>query len=401
MTSTFTWLDTSERDRRRALDVIDLFERQDTLDELGVGTVRDALADLLAPGTTTIQTRARYFLFVPWIYLALEERRVSSADVARRARQAEIDLIEPLAKSADASGTIGVVAGAALRRLPSAVYWAGLGTLGIRLCPGSQDQYHRSLDRFYDLREASRRDKQDPEHALDEHANWHPHLPKLPAKFPGGTSFALTRAEAEYLQDRILARVPGTLLAFLVDRGRSWEPTRFAWEHPQLGNLPERIARLVEHARCFSELMHGAALLYNLMLSESVPHEEWGAGYRDELADWSAQIEARARALRAWDRAAFWSGLQRDARIPLSTRLFAESWIERVLAAVEPLALADDAGARASIADRERFMKRARARLQSREYLELWSGATGAAALDYRWGTTQTIVLDILSGLGR
>src|SRR5262245_27615097 len=170
MPSTFTWLDTSERDRQRALDVIDLFERQDTLDELGIGTVRDALADLLVPGTSTIQTRARYFLFVPWIYVALEERRVSSADIARRARQAEIELTEPLATSGDALATIGVVARAALRRVPRAVYWSGLGTLGTRLFPGSQNQYHRSLDRFYGVREGSRSDRKDPEHAPEEHA---------------------------------------------------------------------------------------------------------------------------------------------------------------------------------------------------------------------------------------
>ena len=45
MPSTFTWLDNSESDRRRALEVIDLFAQPGTLDELGIGTIRDALAD--------------------------------------------------------------------------------------------------------------------------------------------------------------------------------------------------------------------------------------------------------------------------------------------------------------------------------------------------------------------
>jgi hypothetical protein len=67
MSSTLTWLDYSDRDRRRALDVVDLLRESSTVDELGLGLVRDAFADLLFPGTSTIQTRARYFLFVPWI----------------------------------------------------------------------------------------------------------------------------------------------------------------------------------------------------------------------------------------------------------------------------------------------------------------------------------------------
>ena len=71
LASTLAWLDTSERDRRRALDVIDLFALRDTRDELGIAAVRDSWADRLAPGTSTIQTRARYFLFIPWIYQRL------------------------------------------------------------------------------------------------------------------------------------------------------------------------------------------------------------------------------------------------------------------------------------------------------------------------------------------
>jgi hypothetical protein len=73
--SSFAWLDTSERDKRRALDVIDLFQQKETVDELGLGSVRDTIADILAPGTSTIQTRARYFFFIAWIYRNLERSR--------------------------------------------------------------------------------------------------------------------------------------------------------------------------------------------------------------------------------------------------------------------------------------------------------------------------------------
>ena len=52
MPSTFAWLDQSEEQRRRVLDVIDMFKEQGTVDELGLGTVRDALPDILFPGTS-------------------------------------------------------------------------------------------------------------------------------------------------------------------------------------------------------------------------------------------------------------------------------------------------------------------------------------------------------------
>jgi hypothetical protein len=43
--SAFVWLDYSERERRKMLDVVDLFGEHDTRDELGIGSVRDAFAD--------------------------------------------------------------------------------------------------------------------------------------------------------------------------------------------------------------------------------------------------------------------------------------------------------------------------------------------------------------------
>jgi len=51
MPSSFTWLDYSEQERRKMLDPIRLFEDQNTVDELGIGTVRDRFADLLFPDT--------------------------------------------------------------------------------------------------------------------------------------------------------------------------------------------------------------------------------------------------------------------------------------------------------------------------------------------------------------
>jgi hypothetical protein len=74
MGSALVCMDFSERERRDALNFIDLFRDKTTRDELGLGTIRDALADRLFPGTSTVQTRARHFPFIPWIYQDLERR---------------------------------------------------------------------------------------------------------------------------------------------------------------------------------------------------------------------------------------------------------------------------------------------------------------------------------------
>src|SRR5882762_6519151 len=113
--SEFVWLDYSEKDRRRMLEVVDLFKEHDTRDELGIGGVRDAFADQFFPGTSTIMTRARYFLLVAWTYRSLEKRRVSSAQIAERARRAETNVIETIESSDDKEGNIGKYAKTALK----------------------------------------------------------------------------------------------------------------------------------------------------------------------------------------------------------------------------------------------------------------------------------------------
>ena len=119
MSSHFGWIDFAEDDRRRMLDVVRLFQEQETLDELGVGTIRDAFSDHFFPGTSTIQTRARYMLFIPWIYRELEKKRLSGAKMERRARTDEIKLIKALLKSEDTNGIIGKEAQERLKRLAS------------------------------------------------------------------------------------------------------------------------------------------------------------------------------------------------------------------------------------------------------------------------------------------
>jgi hypothetical protein len=66
MPSTLAWLDHSEVQRRRMMEVIGLFREKGTVDDLGLGSIRDTFSELLFPGTSTLHTRAKYLLFVPW-----------------------------------------------------------------------------------------------------------------------------------------------------------------------------------------------------------------------------------------------------------------------------------------------------------------------------------------------
>jgi hypothetical protein len=399
MPSTLTWLDHSESDRKRVLEAIDRFKETDTRDELGLGAIRDGFADVFFPGTSTIQTRARYFLFVPWVYASLARKRVDSATIALRARKEETRVRDALVQSDDNEGTIGALVGAALKRLPSNVYWSGLGVWHIRLFPGSQDDFHRYFDRL-DESEGARDDDGDLVNGARRRP-WHAHLPNPPADFPVSASFRLTYEEAHYLAERICFSAPRSLLAFLVQRARTLDAP-YPWAHPQLGEFPQAVQHALGQARLLAEGMHGAALLYNLMLAEEFPvadsRDRLVEGYRLELTDWCDELASRRDAFEAWDLNAFWTYVKQICRVSSATERFVNSWLS-----LRPWDSAERAiylaSARALIRDRERQLKRSRARLGNARALELWGGESGTARLQYRWPPAQRLLRDILEGL--
>lgn len=399
--SELAWLDFTDDDRRQMIEVVQLFRVRETRDELGIGSVRDAFADLFFPGTSTIQTRARYFLFVPWLYRNYEKKQVPSSKIPSRLRRHELKLIDSLRSAGQTEGLIGRISGESLQRFPSSIYWNGLHSWGIRRFEGSQSQYHRWLDHYYQSRgSGTRTDDGDPIGESAE-ANWDPHLPDPPADFPQAASFDLRLEEAEYLRERLLASVTETLLSYLVDQTQPVEQVSFVWLHPEVSDFPERYQEQLGHARNFSELMHGAAFLYNLMLAELAEMHERVEEYSNALVNWSERLGQRWRKLESWDRAAFWSLVAETGNVPWTTQRFVDRWWDLVLNLGPESEISSNETARALIQNREIGLKRSRSRFRSQRHLELWGGEAGTGQLDYRWSNARIVVNDIVAGLGR
>ncbi len=129
------WIDFSKSERNKVMNVIHLLniDNQGAVDELGIGAVRDAFADYFFPGTSTVQTRAKYFMIVPYVLMEAGTgaygadtniilRRIS--DEERKCR----DIL--IRESAD--GVIGsLVPDSWVIRAPSNIYWNGIRKLGI------------------------------------------------------------------------------------------------------------------------------------------------------------------------------------------------------------------------------------------------------------------------------
>lgn len=393
MVSQVAWIDASVDDQRGMREILKLFSQQESRDELGIGQIRDALSDELFPGISVLHTRPRYLLLVPWCFLTAENRsthRTFDGEVER----VERNLISTLRNSDDHEGMIGARAGTGVRILPSAIYWTALQAFGIftgasraDADPGARSDIGAQLD-----------DDNGP--VLANPWNTLPVPQGFPSQLDRGLS--LTRDEADYLRIHVLTAVPDSLLSHLLREGSSLVPTDFPWDEPTSHHGDERLIKSIELARRFSLLMHGAALLYNLLVGERY-EKRYGADsgladrYRERLAGWVETARSDPH-IASWDLTELWTLVRRhNPRVSLLTKSFVMEWHEASIR--HSTDLAGDPAARRLVADRERRLKRRQSRLDNDKLLATWQGASGAGQLSFRWSQVRRMVNDITDGL--
>lgn len=406
METTLTWLDLTSKDRDRMTHVLNLFKEPGTVDEMGLGTLRDGFSEALFPGTSTIQTRLRYVLFVPWIYKRLESAGTGVTDVAAAGRRAETGLIDPLRHSNE-TGVIGGRAGASLVRLPSSVYWYALVRWGVFQHDRSQGWYHRNFSGLASRGRVPSVAPDDPGVTDARRRNWHPRLPMPPDGFPEGISFALTRDEAEFVQGRVEERCAGTLLAHLA--GAVGEVVDGPpWAQPAARNAGPEVREVVELARRFSRHVEGIPLLYNLLLAERRHAKRGGDkdeslidSYRGKISEWM-EHEARRGAFnpdQLWVFAA-----RQGVRVRAMQRRFVQDWSARVAEILGTtgggsVGVAGDSRLRSLVEVRERQLKGRRSRFINEARLLDWNGAAGVGRMDFRWHRVRVLLDDLHRGL--
>lgn len=383
--SSFSWIDNSEGDRRRVLEALQSLEDRGTVDELGLGTIRDGFADFFFPGTSTLHTRAGYLLFIPWMYRQLRDKGIRSADVRRRGREDELRLIDALLNDGDHSGIIGRVAQKTLKNLPSAAYWAALHRFAIFEPQLSIDEYHRSFDAFG---KATDRDEDGNTFGAGTR-DWHGNLPRPPQGFPQKASFALRELDRQYLLERIELTVPDSLLAWLAREATTLVGDA-AWEHPQRAEFPSGIKSRLDEARLFSVSVHGASILYNLLLAQKKQNDELAADYAERFSGWSQEVLASEGEVTDWAAKGIWPTIASLANVAGPTRAFVDEWLK-----LKPWGSPPGVEAAQLIQRREFQLKGARARLTNQNALDRWNGGSGLDPLVYRWPSALRVLRDL------
>ena len=399
--SSVGWLDYNDDAAHKMNETLRALDEPSTLDPLGLGSIRDAFSDLIAPGTSTIHTRLRYFLFIAWICQRIEKSDTSATQFASRLRNDESILINCLREGGEKQGVQGFTSGIKLKRMPSSAYWGGLRIWGLRKRDWSLADYGRNITR---LRATKRADGSDETISNSLATIWND-MPKEPANFlEEGIEFKLTIEEALFIIQRIRESNPNSLLAFLCSNPGLAGDTRYPWEI-NTDSLPAELKNLLFDAHNISELTLGPQLVYNLLIARRAG-TELGRDVKDDVAyqlelltQWADLIKSRQSELAEWANQLdkFWIKLSDGANIPKRAIDFVTKMIHLVLE--DPYKFAEDSRVQKLVQQREFELKNNRSRFKNLEALKEWKSPGFGGQLRFRWQIAESYLSDLAIAL--
>lgn len=362
-------------------------------DELGMASLRDVMSDAFFPGVTTIQTRAKYFLFVPAMYDLIEndpKLRRKPEDSIRRLEESL--LVGLLHRHAD-GGERGII-GERFKRPPqnpsSGIYWRGLSTWGIRRFHNSRSEYHGWL------RQPSRRLQwRELEEGVDDD----------PPRWSGASEDVLTDPtlelrpdQAQFLQGCVLRLRPRPRRPLMTDLlGEDVTGCDSLWDTKAVRDEGAAVADLARDAQRVSTAIGGAMLLYNLLCARRFAPPSVDRWTR-ELGNWRAVNSSDTWS--AWNRDEFW---ERIGELPVGpqararTQGFLDAWVNVLQQDHGPLGSSRQIEER--ICDRERRTKPGRERLSRARNQQNWTPqGVGTEPMMFRWPRAKQMLIDMSAG---
>lgn len=280
----------SQEELARKNKVLQMVRDQTAIDELGFGRIRDAFANLMFPGMSTLQRRAKYFAVMPSLfYQACRGKHYNSvSDVRAQIIKWEIILTEMLVNGAKHNeskmkGITGSSMLSAAKRDPSNfvkydptyIYINGLRTFG--MVKSSQDIYRLILDRSKQNNEqrVSYKATDDGELSDSEDKSGLAEIFSCCGEvydFDNGKemSLELTKKEAEYIKSHITMckteNVKDSLLAYIllndIEVLPEYDSLETVWS-----NLPKELMEYYRMGRRFSHFAYVIQLRFNHIMA--------------------------------------------------------------------------------------------------------------------------------------
>lgn len=412
--SSIGWVDFSSTDRDKVAAVLAMLQEPGTLDELGIGQIRDAFADMLFPGFSTIQTRAKYFITIPRLirdYQALPHRQQRKQSLVHYLEEQEHLVAQKLVKhhGENETGIIGAsrVNGAqGVARRPSSIYWNGLRLFRLVNTRFSLSEFSRSLS-SQEHTEGTRFSEDDDQ---DVHSTQHlVHLDRHDPDWMTKLSLKLTQSEARFLAEKLThnqtlkdAVVSQVLLhdigTELLDDDHTMHASPYrsfpALCRKLIGNkaVSETCRMRLQCADEFSEAIAGAHYRYNILIASKARNQALVDSLEEQYQEeWVKPVTERKVFYPGCADSWIQCASEQNARINPTAQTFVRSWADAILNNKSTQELD------ALVQERALHNKGKRSLLQ--RSLGETPGWQGMERLSYRWGTAQIILADIQEGL--
>ena len=303
------WIDFSKEERNKVFSVINLLDEPGAVDELGLGVVRDAFANYFFPGTSTVQTRAKYFFIVPYILKEAGSGEYGSDPhkILRRINDEERKCRDILIKTS----TDGVIGSREpyswVQRTPLSIYWSGLKELGILtedislrefvLLTISQRSAKKAKEYGNREKDAEENEKDDND-AGDFSTIFFLRLgDTYKPDWRMGLRIDLLPKEAAFLKSQIICCQRNTLFAYIVKNGIdiSKYDSFESFSKSIIGSVDSELAKIIRLANDFNELVSIITTRYNLIVSKGkngVAQARWSSLSRNLNRKASVDIKA-------------------------------------------------------------------------------------------------------------
>ena len=409
------WIDFSAEDKGKVMKVIELLKAEGTVDELGIGVIRNSLSDAMFNGITTIQTRSKYFFIIPRIlqsYLAQKNRKVSPLKYLYDEETRIMNELTWGMENPQEQGIIGYTVALENRdhlipprrwkqveRKPSTIYWNGLRTFGILKTQLSLSNLLKVIEKNEKSNDAIHYMVSDDEKGDDQEFNYletqYFNLPYQP-NWEENLAIDLTEEEANYLKHQIIDTQKEQLLA-LVLGNNNWikqflKAKSFVelTEMPFIKELPFKTQKIIYTARSFWEIFYGAHIRYNVLLHSKYGTPEKVEEFIDKWEIW--EMKMKDFEWNIFDQSLMWEITLEHSRVKPRTKTFIDNWIEGIKSDSTTEYLDN------LVEDQEKYNKRSRAKLRmtNDERYQNWVGIND---MNFRFGNVKQIIKDIANGI--
>lgn len=393
------WIDFSKSERNKVLDILKKLSEPGTMDALGIAPISNRFADLFFPGISTNQTRAKYYLCVPYAFMQIEKdsRETHPKRIREELNEIEKQSCECFVEFAENHPEEKGIIGRRSSRVPSDIYWTGLRKFGIFKKDNLSITDYINIICDNNKEKETQKDQGNSKKGADENERDDNDVGKSPYTgfwnistytddWKEELTLKLTAKEANFLKSQIINNCGNTMLSYILKNNLSGITELDGFEKLEDGfikQFPPRIQDDFNLARSFSDFVYVLRVLYNIIVSKGKN--------KDAINEWNLIKPNLAK----------FSEIKIDGDDGIFKRLNIEKGYRKLhdflVEASGYMRNSDIENLKGCIIEREKYLKGPRlAKTNNPDENAEW---IGGKHLDYRFGNAKIILKDIFEGV--